>query len=177
MTDRPAGRPSADPNPPGEQRIGPRDEPVVLVSACLAGVPCRYDGRAKPDDGVVAEVEAGRAVAACAEVLGGMDTPRLPAEIVGGDGHDVLDGVAVVRTVDGEDVTAEFVRGATQVADLAAEHGVRTAVLQARSPSCGCERIYDGSHSGALTDGDGVVAALLKRRGIEVTSVRGTSLS
>jgi uncharacterized protein YbbK (DUF523 family) len=150
-------------------------EPVILVSACLAGVPCRYDGRAKPDAGVVAEVEAGRAVAACAEVLGGMDTPRSPAEIVGGDGHDVLDGSAAVRTIDGEDVTAEFVRGAEAVARVAEAHGVTSAVLQARSPSCGCGRIYDGSHTGALADGDGVVAALLKRQGIEVVALRGAS--
>ncbi|MEL7977478.1 DUF523 domain-containing protein [Isoptericola sp. F-RaC21] len=150
-------------------------ERPVLVSACLAGVPCRYDGRAKPDAALVADVEAGRAVPACAEVLGGMDTPRPAAEIVGGDGHDVLDGAATVRTVDGEDVTAPFVRGAEAVADLAASHGVTTAVLQARSPSCGCGRIYDGSHTGALADGDGVVAALLRRRGLDVVAVRGTS--
>ena len=154
---------------------GRMPERPVLVSACLAGVPCRYDGRAKPDPGVVADVEAGRAVPACAEVLGDMGTPRPAAEIVGGDGHDVLDGAATVRTVDGEDVTAGFVRGAERVADLAAQHGVTRAVLQARSPSCGCGRIYDGTHSGALTDGDGVVAALLARRGIDVVPLRGTS--
>ncbi len=150
-------------------------EPVVLVSACLAGIPCRYDGRAKPDDAIVADVEAGRAIAVCAEVLGGMDTPRPAAEIVGGDGHDVLDGSATVCTVDGEDVTADFVRGAEAVARLAEAHEVTSAVLQARSPSCGCGHIYDGSHTGALVEGDGVVAALLQRRGIEVVALCGAT--
>lgn len=111
----------------------------------------------------------------CPEVLGGLSTPRRPAEIVGGDGADVLDGRAVVVTDEGEDVTEEFVAGARAVADLAAEHGIERAVLQSRSPSCGCGSIYDGSFGGTLVDGDGVLAALLVRRGVTVTSIRGTA--
>ncbi|MEH3078068.1 MAG: DUF523 domain-containing protein [Quadrisphaera sp.] len=147
--------------------------PPVVVSACLAGVPCRYDGRALPDPSVVEQVRQGRAVTACAEQLAGLDTPRAAAEIVGGDGHDVLAGRARVVTVDGEDVTAAYVRGAELVAEVADRAGAASAVLQARSPSCGCGAVYDGTHSGALVAGDGVVAALLRRRGLQVVALRG----
>lgn len=146
-----------------------------MVSSCLAGVPCRYDGRARPDAGVAAAVAAGTAVPLCAEVLGGLPTPRRPAEIVGGDGADVLDGRARVVTDDGDDLTDEFVAGAHVVADYVVEHGIDRAVLQSRSPSCGCGQVYDGSFDGTLAAGDGVVAALLSRRGVAVTSVRGTA--
>ncbi|MFD2765456.1 DUF523 domain-containing protein [Micromonospora eburnea] len=151
------------------------DREVVLVSACLAGQPCRYDSRARPDDSVVEEVRAGRALPACAEQLGGLPTPRPAAEIVGGDGHDVLDGEARVVTIDGEDVTGPFIAGAKIVADLAAEHGLTRAILQARSPSCGYGMIYDGTHTGELVEGDGVVAAMLKRQGVSITTIRGRS--
>lgn len=144
-----------------------------LVSSCLAGVPCRYDGNARPDDHVVAEVAAGRALPLCAEVLGGLPTPRPAAEIVGGDGHDVFAGRARVLTADGEDLTAEFVEGAREVARRAVAEGVSEAVLQARSPSCGCGRIYSGAHDGTLVEGDGVVAAALRQRGIAISPVRG----
>lgn len=140
-----------------------------LVSACLAGVPCRYDGGAKPDPAIVRAVAEGRALPACAEVAGGLPTPRPPAEIRGGDGADVLRGTARVVTEQGADVTAEFVVGARRVADEAVARGVRAAVLQPRSPSCGCGRVYDGSFSGGLVDGDGVLAAALRARGIGVT--------
>lgn len=146
---------------------------LVLVSACLAGVPCRYDGRARPDAEIVAAVADGTAVPACAEQLGGLPTPRRPAEIVGGDGHDVLRGTARVVTIDGEDVTQPFIDGAREVARIAAERGITAAVLQARSPSCGCGSVYDGTHTGRLVDGDGVLAAALKAEGFTVTSVRG----
>ncbi|MBC3762197.1 DUF523 domain-containing protein [Quadrisphaera oryzae] len=144
-----------------------------LVSACLAGLPCRYDGRSLPDPSVVQAVREGRAVPACAEQLAGLDTPRAAAELVGGDGHDVLAGRARVLTADGEDVTTDYVRGAELVADLAVRHGLNTAVLQARSPSCGCGSVYDGTHSGVLVAGDGVVTAVLRQRGLQVRSVRG----
>ncbi|KOS58126.1 DUF523 domain-containing protein [Rhodococcus rhodochrous] len=149
------------------------DRPI-LVSACLAGVPCRYNAEARPDEDVVADVAAGRAIAVCAEVLGGLPTPRPPAEIVGGDGQDVLAGRARVVSDTGADLTDPFVRGAEIVAGIAAEHDVREAVLQARSPSCGCGAIYDGTHSGTVTDGDGVLAALLAARGITVRARRGS---
>jgi uncharacterized protein YbbK (DUF523 family) len=151
------------------------DRTRLLVSACLAGEACRYDCRAKPDAAAVAAVRAGEAIALCAEQLGGLPTPRSAAEIVGGDGYDVLAGTAAVVTIEGEDCTDAFVRGAQIVAERAVAAGVTRAVLQARSPSCGAGTIYDGTHSGQLVPGDGVLAALLRSRGIAVTSVRGTS--
>ncbi|MGF6889340.1 uncharacterized protein YbbK (DUF523 family) [Nocardia sp. GAS34] len=142
----------------------------VLVSACLAGIPCRYNGKAKTSAPIVALVQAGAAVPFCAETAAGLNTPRRPVEIVGGDGHAVLDGDAKVVDDAGEDVTDAFVAGARLALDAAREHGARAAVLTARSPSCGCGQIYDGSFTGALRRGDGITAALLRRDGITVVS-------
>lgn len=146
---------------------------LTLVSSCLAGLPCRYDGRAKPDPEIVRAVREGRAIPACAEELGGLPTPRPAAEIVGGDGHDVLSGRARVLGKDGEDFTEEFMAGAHRVADIATEHGISQVTLQARSPSCGAAQIYDGTHSGNLVAGDGVLAALLRSRGLKIEAIRG----
>ncbi|MEV7782784.1 DUF523 domain-containing protein [Kitasatospora sp. NPDC088351] len=140
----------------------------ILVSACLAGVPCRYDGRAKTSAAAVGLVEAGQAVVVCPEVAGGLATPRPAAEIVGGDGEDVLAGRARVVDVTGADCTGAFLDGARQALAAAEAAGARRALLMARSPSCGCGRVYDGTFTGALRPGDGVTAALLRRAGIEV---------
>lgn len=145
-----------------------RMEEPVLVSACLAGVPCRYDGRAKTSLEVTALVREGAAVVVCAEVEGGLSTPRRPAEIVDGDGDDVLDGRARVVDDEGRDVTEAFLAGARRALDAARRSGARTAVLTDRSPSCGCREIYDGTHQGVRRPGVGVTAALLRRSGIEV---------
>ncbi|MFE0020994.1 DUF523 domain-containing protein [Amycolatopsis sp. NPDC059021] len=141
-----------------------------LVSACLAGVPCRYDGAAKTSPEIVALVESGRAVPFCAEVASGLSTPRRPAEIVDGDGEAVLDGRARVVDDRGSDVTAQFIAGAELAFVAAREHGVEEAVLTPRSPSCGCGEIYDGSFGGVRRAGNGVTAALLLRNGITVRS-------
>lgn len=146
----------------------PEDTPPLLVSACLAGRPCRYDGRAKPDAAIIALVEKGEAIPVCAEVMGGLSTPRPPAEITGGSGRDVLEGTARVLTAAGEDITAEFVAGAQEVAKIARELGAREAILQDRSPSCGCTQIYDGTHSGHQIAGEGVLAAVLHDLGVKV---------
>ena len=140
---------------------------MIAVSECLSGRPCRYDGRAKPDKGAQALVKAG-AVCICPEVLGGLDTPRSPAEIQGGDGFDVLDGKAKVVNKAGEDVTAQYVKGAEIVLELCKKYGVTEAVLKEKSPSCGSSLIYDGSFTGTLRPGVGVTAALLLRNGISV---------
>jgi uncharacterized protein YbbK (DUF523 family) len=142
----------------------------VLVSACLGGRPCRYDGSSNPDDRVARLLASGRAALACPEVDGGLGTPRPPAEIVGGDGDDVLEGRARVVTCDGTDVTAAYVAGAEHALRTAVRAGATLAVLKARSPSCGVNGVYDGTFSRTLTDGEGVTAALLRRNGIRVVT-------
>jgi uncharacterized protein YbbK (DUF523 family) len=142
----------------------------VLVSACLAGIPTRFDGTGARDDLVGRLVAEGRAVLVCPEVDGGLGTPRPPAEIVGGDGHDVLAGRARVLTKDGVDVTDAYLRGAEAALAMAQQVGAQAAVLKSRSPSCGLGAIYDGSHTRTLQDGDGVTVALLRSSGIVVFS-------
>lgn len=140
---------------------------MEAVSWCLAGRKCRYDGSAKTDMRAVALAERG-AVCVCPEVLGGLPVPREPAEIVGGDGSDVLDGRARVITAGGRDVTAEYISGAEKALKICMEKKVTHAMFKANSPSCGCGSIYDGSFTGKKVSGDGVTAALFKRNGIAV---------
>ena len=131
---------------------------MILVSACLAGEPCRYNGTGCVCPAVAGLVSAGQALAVCPELLGGLSTPRATAEIVAGR----------VMTVDGDDVTDAYQAGAQLALKLAKQAGCRLAILKARSPSCGCGQIYDGSFSGRLIPGNGVLAALLKAAGITV---------
>jgi uncharacterized protein YbbK (DUF523 family) len=144
---------------------------MKLISACLAGIPCRYDGQAK-GSAVMMELEkSGQVRTFCPETLGGLEIPRVPSEIVGGDGNDVLDGKAKVMSRDGVDVTAAFIRGAEAVLALCRKFGVDEVLLKSKSPSCGVGRIYDGSFTGTLHSGDGVTAALLKRNSIIVVEI------
>lgn len=143
---------------------------MIAVSGCLAGLNCRYDGGSKPSEDIVELVRRGEAVCICPEAMGGLDIPRPPAEIVGGDGADVLSGRARVVDSAGRDVTAEFIAGAEAALAECRRHGVTEAILKQNSPSCGCGRIYDGSFSGRLRPGRGVTAALLAANGI---SIRG----
>lgn len=143
----------------------------ILVSRCLLGHRVRYDGGAHGPFGLLERWQAeGRVVALCPEVAGGLPTPRPPAEIPGGQGAEVLDGARPVLGVDGEDVTAAFVAGAEQALALVERHGIRLALLKARSPSCGNRENYDGSFTGARVAGEGVTAAALRRAGVRVFS-------
>ena len=142
----------------------------VLISACLLGVKCRHNGRDSKSEEVLERFGGDELIRVCPEQLGGLSTPRPPAEIVDGDGADVLDGSASVITVDGEDKTSEFLGGAHQALEIAKSHNATHAVLKSKSPSCGCGQIYDGTFSGNLGVGDGVTAALLRRHGINVTT-------
>lgn len=136
----------------------------------MAGWACRFDGRAKTHDGVVEQVDAGDAVPVCPEMAGGLGSPRRPAEIVGGDGEDVLDGRARVVDDRGRDVTDAVLAGAYQALAVAQAEGVTEAVLKDGSPSCGSQEVYDGSFTGTRRPGEGVTAALLRRHGVAVVS-------
>lgn len=136
--------------------------PVVLVSACLTGIKCRYDGETKRAENLAALLAGYRAVPVCPEELGGLGTPRPPAQLAGGDGAAVSRGDArVLRVDDGVDVTEEFLLGAERA--LAAAPEAQRAILKARSPSCGCGRTWI---DGEVRDGDGVFAAMLRSRGV-----------
>ena len=141
----------------------------ILISACLLGLPCRYDGTGKGWEGTAALAAAGHhLVPVCPEQLGGLPTPRPPAERAG----------EAVRTKAGTDVTEAYRRGAEGAMALARQLDCPCAVLKARSPSCGSGAVYDGSFTGALTPGDGVAAAALKARGVAVfTEEEGEALS
>lgn len=145
---------------------------LVLVSACLAGCACRYDGGANPTSEVARLVAEGRAIQVCPEEDGGLPTPRPPAEIIGGDGLDVIEGRARVVTRDGRDVTDIYLAGARKALERAQAAGVTKAILKSRSPSCGKGEIYDGTFTRTRVQGRGVTAALLEQHGIEVVPER-----
>lgn len=130
-----------------------------LVSGCLAGLPCRFDGASRPCKEVMRLVEEGRAQVVCPESLSGLPVPRPPAE-------QQPDGS--VRDLDGKDVGAEFRLGAERAMRIALQSGCKKAILKARSPSCGVGKIHDGSFSGKLRDGNGIFAAKLLDAGFEV---------
>ena len=133
---------------------------MIIVSACLAGYRCRYDGAIKPDAEIVELIRQGKAIPACPEMLGGLPCPRVPSERTG-------DGARVVSR-DGTDVSETFQTGAEQTLQLARLYGCSKAILKANSPSCGCGQIYDGTFSGKLKNGYGVTAELLLENGITV---------
>lgn len=139
----------------------------ILISTCLLGVCCRYDGESKPIMQTVALMERYHLIPVCPEQLGGLPTPREPSERQGD----------AVLTKSGADVTAQYRRGAEQALHLARLYGCRAAVLKERSPSCGSGEIYDGTFTGSLTAGDGVTAELLKAHSIAVFGENEESLS
>ena len=141
----------------------------ILVSRCLFGQAVRYDaGSHGPFDLLQQWQVQGRVIALCPEVAGGLPVPRAPAEIAGGQGELVLDGLLPVLTDAGEEVTAAFLAGAAEAVRLVQQHAIRVAVLKARSPSCGNLHNYDGSFSGRKVPGIGVTAAALQRQGVQV---------
>ena len=133
---------------------------TVLISACLLGVDCRYDGKSnRLGDELLEELKAKFIlIPVCAEVYGGLTTPRIPSERVG----------EAVLSREGADVTEQFRRGAEAVLYIARTLGAELAILKENSPSCGSGTVYDGSFTGKLTEGYGVTAELLIKNGVPV---------
>ena len=130
----------------------------ILVSACLLGIGCRYDGKHKANHEVIRLAEKYNLIPVCPEIYGGLPTPRIPSERVGDK----------VMMKDGRDVTDNYKRGAQEALELCRIYNVKTAILKERSPSCGKGEIYDGTFTGALTERDGVTAEILISNGIRV---------
>ena len=130
----------------------------LLISACLLGIECRYDGKSVKSVDIEALKEKYNLIPVCPEIYGGLTTPRCPSERVG----------ERVMMKDGTDVTENYKRGALIAYKMCCIFNCKKALLKERSPSCGCGQIYDGSFSGRLTEGDGCTAELLKSKGINV---------
>lgn len=143
---------------------------MLLVSSCLGGLECRYNGTSSLVEKIQEWVQQEKAVMVCPELLGGFATPREPAEIIGGTGQDVLDGRAKVIDQSGCDVTKQYVKGAELTLALAKQMGATHVVLKEFSPSCGSQLIYNGEFSRTKIPGEGVTSALLRREGITVVS-------
>ncbi len=131
---------------------------MKVVSACLAGKKCRYDGRSSPCEKVIELVNNNEAIPVCPEQLGGLEIPRVPSEI--------KDNRVISK--EGRDVTAQFEKGAKESLRIALDNNCREAILKSKSPSCGCGKVYDGSFSGKLVDGDGIFTRLLKKNNFSV---------
>jgi len=138
----------------------------ILVSACLIGTCCRYDGDHQHNQNVVNLAEKHVLIPICPEQLGGLMTPRPPAELRNGR----------VITNDGIDVTKQFIAGAKAALDIARLNNCKQAILKEHSPSCGCGKIYDGSFSGNLVNGVGITADLLLQNGISVIGEKHVDL-
>lgn len=141
---------------------------LIVISACLCGVNCRYNGESSLDEKLLRIFKEGKAILICPEELGGMSTPRNPHEIKGGTGADVLDGKAMVIGNKGEDSTEIFIEGAKEAYRIAKNADVKLAILKSRSPSCGHGKIYDGNFKGDKIDGNGVTAEFFVRNGVDV---------
>ena len=134
---------------------------MILVSACLAGVNCRFDGSSKVNEKIVELIKEGKAIPVCPEQLAGLPTPRKPVECT-------FDGKVLSKN--GEDFTDFFNKGAKETLSLCNLYNCKKVILKSNSPSCGSNQIYDGGFSGKLIDGNGITAKLLKENGIEVVS-------
>jgi uncharacterized protein YbbK (DUF523 family) len=132
---------------------------IFVVSACLLGLKTRYDGRVVPSDACRKATAGAVCIPVCPEQLGGLPTPRVAADLIGGDGHDVLAGHAKVLTRNSEDVSENFILGARQVLEIVRQHGTAEILLKAKSPSCG------------LSPKVGVTAALLISEGYSVVEM------
>ena len=138
---------------------------MILISACLAGINCKYSGKNNLVPAIKALVDEGKAIPICPEQLGGLLTPRDPAEII----KDNFGNIKII-TKNGKDVTNEYILGANRALSIAKALNIKTAILQSRSPSCGYGTIYDGTFSKHLIDGNGITAELFIKNNIKVFS-------
>ena len=138
----------------------------IMVSACLLGQKCKYNGGDNYSEAVAEYIKGHEIIPVCPEVEGGLPTPRIPSEIVNG----------VVTNAEGENVDREFRKGAELCLKKALEEHVDLAILQSRSPSCGVNQIYDGTFTGKLISGKGVFAKLLEENGIKTIDVEEIGL-
>ena len=152
-----------------------------IVSACLIGKNCFFDGSARSRPEIKYLVDTAEAIALCPEELGGLKTPRSPCEIFGGSAADVLKGKAYIFNKEGKDITISIIKGSREFLNMAKECGIKKAILKARSPCCGRHKVYDGTFTNKLRSGNGVAAELLLRNGIEVVTdeefLRGAKIS
>ena len=130
-----------------------------IISACLAGLPCKYNGGSNPCPELVKLFQAGLVLPLCPETLAGLTSPRLPSEIS-------LDGR--VMSKDGQDLSQKFNEGAVKALQMALKTGCKLAIVKSRSPSCGYKKIYDGSFTGNLREGNGKWTELLLANGYEI---------
>ena len=146
------------------------DQPKILISACLLGNPVRYDGTDLFIDHPLIKkwLDQERLIAVCPEVEGGMSVPRSPAEIINGDGKSVLGGQSRVMDSEGEDVTTPFIKGALKTLKMALDNECVAAILTEHSPSCGSNKVYDGTFTKTKRDGVGVTTSMLEQNHIPV---------
>lgn len=135
---------------------------MILVSACLVGINCKYSGGNNYNQKIFDLVKEGKAIPICPEQLGGLNTPRKPVEL------KVINGKRYAIDNEGNDFTENFERGALEVLNLAKNLNISKAILQPRSPSCGVNKIYSGNFDNKLVDGNGILTELLKQNGIDV---------
>ncbi len=135
---------------------------MYLISSCLVGVNCRYNGTSSLNMQLKKMIDEGQAIAVCPEVLAGLSTPREPCEI------QIKSGVPCVISKSGKDYTKLFEKGAIEMLQICKKHAITKAILQSRSPSCGYGKVYDGTFNGQLIIGNGLTADLLDKNGIEI---------
>lgn len=143
---------------------------MIAVSACLIGINCKYNGNNNENDKVVEYLKDKNFILICPEQLGGLSTPRNPAEIINGDGYSVINNEAKILDNSGKDVSSEFIKGANECLKIAKIYGCKEAILKEGSPSCGSNFIYDGSFSGKKISGVGTTTALFRKSKIKVIS-------
>ncbi len=144
--------------------------PKYIISACLAGINCTYRGSNKFHPSISKLYKKGLGIAVCPEVMGGLSTPRENSEIADGDGYSVLLGRSKAISSSGKDLTEKYICGSLAILDLANRFGIKKAILKSKSPACGFGSIYDGTFKNNLKPGSGVLAALLSKKGLKIST-------